>query len=358
MRFIPIDRIKPGMILGKTIYDSSGTNILSDNQVLTSELLARIQALGYTGLYIEDEISSDIEIKDAISSQLRNQAIQSLKNMFVSSSGGDASALQDEINFLRETLEQVIDEIINTEDLIVNLVDLKIYDDYTYFHSVNVAILSLIVGQALKLPSTLLTELGIAAMLHDIGKKFVPIELLQKPGALSDEEFAIVREHPTLGANFIRKYYPTISELSCSGIMQHHERFDGTGYPNGLYKDDISIFGRILAVCDVYDALVSKRPYHQPYLPSNALEFLHGGSGTMFDSNVVMAFSRKIATYPIGQTVTLSNGETGIVIKNYEGYNTRPKLKIIKNGVVTRYLDLKSDYEARSITIVAVDETL
>lgn len=354
MRFIQMNKITPGMTLGKPIYDSNGIKILSENQSLTAEHISRITALGYSGLYIVDQISSDIAVKEVISSQIKNQAIQSLKNLFVASPTSDISTYQDEINFLRDTLEQVINELIDSEDLIINLVDLKIYDDYTYFHSLNVAILSLIIGNALKLPKALLTELGIAAMLHDIGKKFLPIELLQKPTTLTNEEFAIIKQHPTLGAEFIKNYYPTISELSRTGILQHHERFNGTGYPNGLYKNDISIFGRILAVCDVYDALVSKRPYHEPYLPSDAMDFLLGGSGSIFDSGVVNVFSRKVALYPVGTAVLLSNGETGIVLKNYEGFNSRPKLKIVKNGVVTHYLDLKSDFEARNITIVAL----
>jgi HD-GYP domain-containing protein (c-di-GMP phosphodiesterase class II) len=191
-------------------------------------------------------------------------------------------------------------------------------------------------------------------MLHDIGKKFTPIEILTKPGSLTTEELNTIKEHPSNGYHFIKKYFPTISATTYVGILQHHERYDGSGYPSGIKGEDITIFGRILAVCDVYDALVSDRPYHNAHLPSEALEFIQGGSGTMFDPNVVLVFSFKIAAYPLGTAVKLSNGEVGIVVENYEEFNTRPKVKILKNKVATHFLNLKSDYEARNITIIGI----
>ncbi|OYP31617.1 phosphohydrolase, partial [Lachnotalea glycerini] len=235
-----------------------------------------------------------------------------------------------------------------------NMVDLKIYDDYTYYHSVNVAILSLIVGNALKFHRAMLIQLGMAAILHDIGKKFTPIEILSKPGMLTDEEFDIIKEHPTNGYHFIKRFFPSISSATYVGILQHHERYDGSGYPSGAQGEGISLLGRILAVCDVYDALVSDRPYHKAYLPSEALEFIQGGSGSMFDPAIVITFCYKVASYPLGTAVTLSNGEVGIVVENYEEFNTRPKVKIVKNNIVTHYIDLKSDYNARNITIVGI----
>jgi HD-GYP domain-containing protein (c-di-GMP phosphodiesterase class II) len=342
------------MILGKSIFDKNSTKLLNEGQLITTEHLERIMALGYSGLYIDDELSSDITIDNSIIDGIRNEAIHSLKNIFIASDTNNSASYQDEINFLSANLVKIVDEILSSKEVLVNMMDLKIYDDYTYFHSVNVAILALIVGNALKFQRKQLIHLGMAGMLHDIGKKFTPIEILSKPGMLTTEEVNIIKEHPSNGYHFIKKFFPTISATTYVGILQHHERYDGSGYPSGMQGDDITIFGRILAVCDVYDALVSDRPYHKAHLPSDALEFIQGGSGTMFDPNVVLAFSSKVASYPLGTAVILSNGEVGIVVENYEEFNTRPKVKVIKNNVVSHFINLKADYDARNITIVGI----
>lgn len=354
MRYIPINHVKPGMLLGRTIYNKNGTKLLNEGNLITSDHLERIMALGYSGLYIDDPLSSDVALDSMFIDTIKIEAVQSLKNLFISST--DSSAYQDEINFLSHSLVKIIDEIICNSDIISNMVDLKIYDDYTYFHSVNVAILALIIGNSLKFQKKMLIQLGMAAILHDIGKKFTPIEILLKPGKLTEEEFDIIKEHPYNGYQFIKHSFPMIPASTYVGILQHHERFDGFGYPSGTKGENISLFGRILAVCDVYDALVSDRPYHKAYLPSEALEFIQGGSGSMFDPEIVLAFTYKIASYPLGTAVRLSNGEVGIVVKNYEEFNTRPKVKIIKNNVVSHYIDLKSDYNARNITIIGIAE--
>lgn len=353
MRYIPINHIKPGMLLGKTIFNKNGTKLLNEGNLITRDHLERIMALGYCGLYIDDPLSSELEFDSMFIDTIKNEAVQSLKNLFISSSA-NSSSYQDEINFLSSSLVKIIDELISNTDIISNMVDLKIYDDYTYFHSVNVAILALIVGNSLKLHKDMLIQLGMAAILHDIGKKFTPIEILSKPGKLTEEEFNIIKEHPYNGYQFIKHSFPMISATTYVGILQHHERYDGSGYPSGTKGENISLFGRILAVCDVYDALVSNRPYHRAHLPSEALEFIQGGSGSMFDPAIVLAFTYKIASYPLGTAVTLSNGEVGIVVKNYEEFNMRPKIKIIKNNVVSHYIDLKSDYDARNITITGI----
>ncbi len=356
MRYIPINHIKPDMMLGRSIYDKNGTKLLNQGNLITIEYLERIMDLGYPGLYIDDELSNDIDLDTTAIDNIRREAINSLRNIFISSDSTNSSAYQDDFNFLSANLVKIVDEIISTKDIIINMIDLKIYDDYTYFHSVNVAILALIVGNALKFQKPQLIQLGMGAMLHDIGKKFTPIAILTKPAALTKEEFDTIKEHPSDGYNFIKKFFPTISATTYVGILHHHERYDGSGYPSGLVGNDITIFGRILAVCDVYDALVSDRPYHKANLPSEALEFIMGGSGTMFDPNVVLAFSSKVAAYPLGTAVILSNGDVGIVVENFEEFNTRPKIKVIKNNVVSHFINLKTDYNARSITIVGITD--
>lgn len=240
MRYIPINHIKPNMLLGKTIYNKNGTKLLNEGNIITNEHLERIISLGYSGLYIDDSISEDLKLDSAFLDSLKHEAVQSLKNLFIASSA-NSSSYQDEFNFLSSSLVKIIDEIISNDDIITNMVDLKIYDDYTYFHSVNVAILALIIGSSLKFHKNMLIQLGMAAILHDIGKKFTPIEILSKPGKLTQHEFEIIKEHPYNGYNFIKHTFITISATTYVGILQHHERFDGTGYPSGIKGDNISL---------------------------------------------------------------------------------------------------------------------
>ncbi len=235
------------------------------------------------------------------------------------------------------------------------MVDLKIFDDYTFYHSVNVAVLSLIIGISVDLPRPELYKLGLGALLHDIGKVFISKKILSKEGPLDIEEFDEIRKHPTLGYEYLTKHYdvPAKSNL---GALQHHERYDGSGYPSNLKDESISDFGRIIAIADVYDALTSDRPYRKALLPSDAMEYVMGGSGSMFDPQYVLKFTRKVAAYPLGTIVRLSNGSVGIVVLNYEDCCTRPRIRLVPQKKTDEhiYVDLKDDKNATNLTITEI----
>jgi HD-GYP domain-containing protein (c-di-GMP phosphodiesterase class II) len=175
-----------------------------------------------------------------------------------------------------------------------------------------------------------LCDLGFAAILHDIGKVFVKKEILSKESALDDAEFEEMKHHPSLGYDYIKKV-SKVSNASKIGILHHHEKFGGGGYPDNLMEEAISLYGRIIAIADVYDAMTSDRPYRKGIIPSEVIEYIMGCSNTLFDPDLVNLFIRKIAPYPIGTTVNLSNGLTGIVVENYESFSMRPKLRIFRN---------------------------
>ena len=222
------------------------------------------------------------------------------------------------------------DEILQNKNAVFNLMDLKVYDEYTFYHSVNVAVLSIIVATELGLSKEELIKLGISGLLHDIGKVFVKKEILNKKGKLSESEFREIKEHPVNGFNYLKKSCQ-IPLKSYVGVLQHHEKYDGTGYPYGLKGREISLFGRILTIADIYDALISDRPYRQGILPSEAMEYIMGGGGTYFDPEISTVFVKKLALYPVGTCVELSNGMIGIVCQNYEGYSIRPDIKVFQN---------------------------
>jgi HD-GYP domain-containing protein (c-di-GMP phosphodiesterase class II) len=213
----------------------------------------------------------------------------------------------------------------------LNLVDLKLFDNYTFHHCVNVAVISITIGAALDMSKKQLYKLGLAGILHDIGKTFVPEEILNKKGKLNDQEWEIMKEHPFLGFKHIKENYPSLPATSLAGILTHHEKWNGTGYPSGKKGEEIFEFGRIIAIADVYDALTSDRPYRKGLLPHTAVEYIMAMAEDSFDLSMVRTFLKNIAPYPLGTILKLSTGEKGIVIKNTPNFGLRPIISIIKD---------------------------
>lgn len=352
MRYVQINRVHAGMILGKTLYGKGGELLLVEDSIIKDEYIHRMEALGIAGVYVKDEFSAEIEIPDVVTPRLKMKAIKTLKCLFLESDKGEVrigKAYED----LRETLSEIVEELIHNQSVQINLMDIKLYNEYTYYHSINVGIISVVTGCGLNLSKEELLDLLLSGVLHDIGKRFVSNDILNKKGRLSAEEFEEIKGHSALGYCYIKENFD-VSPKAYVGILQHHERYDGNGYPHKKSGKEISKFGRILAVADVYDALISKRPYHEPILPSDALEYIMANSGTQFDPKVVKAFTNKVATYPLGTEVELSNGQKGIVALNYIDFNLRPKIKIYGNSQEPVYVDLKNDKNARNITITKV----
>ena len=355
MRYISIEYIKEGMTLGKTLYGKNGEVLLRKEAPVLLSYVKILNHLGYAGIYINDEFSEDITVNDIINEELKMKTINTLKNLMQPNKKSD---IKSGFKTIENLMDNITDEISCNKDIIFNMMDLKVASEYTFYHSVNVCVLSMVVGVALKLKKKDLALLGTAALLHDMGKIYTPNEILDKPAKLSYEEFEIIKHHSEDGYLYVKDNL-SINNKVYAGIYQHHERYDGTGYPLGLKGKTISLFGRIIAMADVYDALVSDRPYRKGVLPSDAVEFIMGGSGTMFDQRLVKILATKIAPYPIGTCVILSNDLIGIVVKNYSSYCLRPSIKIIHDGTkfISPYLmNLgKSNF---NITIVGVADAL
>lgn len=352
MRYITTDNLKPGHRLANNLalYNNKAL-LLRRGKELTPALIRKISALGYQGLYIEDELSQGLEITDVISSDLRRKTRCELQLLFLNVSTNTTGNIKKHFNTLKTLSKKIVDEVLRNRTTMVNLVDLRAYDDYTYSHSLNVAVLSIIIGMALKLNHDTIQELAIGALIHDIGKMRVDKSILNKPGKLTPEEFEHMKQHSLLGYEYLLNN-TDISEKSKLATLYHHERLDGKGYPEGLAGEDIPLYSRIISVADVYDALTSDRPYRKAMLPSDAIEYIMGGYGTAFDPRIVDAITRKVAPYPIGTCVRLSNDEIGIVVKNYENTSLRPVVKLIKDNKPTdKVLDLTHDRSCLHITV-------
>lgn len=357
MRYIDISLLEPGMILGKNLYNDNSQLLLGRGTTIRPEYIPKIIELGYSGLYIIDEQSKDIEIQEIISMDLRIDAVRKLKKAFIGTDTDDIKKNNESIKDVKAVVEDVVDNIIYNKELMINMVDLKTYSDYTYYHSVNVCVVAIAIGVALQLNKHRLYDLGMAAILHDIGKKFIALEILDKKGPLTDTEFMEIKKHPILGYEHIKHNYSLPTPVYVA-ILQHHEKFDGSGYPNKCKGGNISLFGRILLVADVYDALVSKRPYHNAYSPSDAIEYIMSNNGAMFDPFIVEAFLKKVAAYPVGTCVDLSNGIKALVIENFENANLRPLVRYTDESGQASYINLRDDVFARNITIIGIEKNV
>jgi len=351
MRYITTDKLRPGQRLANSLALSNRTLLLRRGKELTPALIRKIGALGYQGLYIEDELSEGLEITDVISSDLRRKTRNELQLLFLNVSTNSTGNIKKHFNTLKSLSKKIVEQVVRNRTTMINLVDLRAYDDYTYSHSLNVAVVSIIIGMALKLSHSSIQELAIGALIHDIGKMRVDKGILNKPDKLTPEEFEHMKQHSRLGYEYLLNN-ADISENSKIATLYHHERMDGKGYPEGLSGENIPLYSRIISVADVYDALTSDRPYRKAMLPSDAIEYIMGGFGTAFDPDIVKAITKKVAPYPIGTCVRLSNDEIGIVVRNYEETSLRPAVKLIKdNKPTSTIVDLTHDRSMLHVTV-------
>ncbi|OPG17292.1 HD-GYP domain-containing protein [Ferroacidibacillus organovorans] len=326
--------LRPGMILARSLYDGQGRVLLQKGVSLKDRYIDKIKD-GYASIYIDDEISEGIEIPQVITEQLRFQMQQTLASEWdtiqrtLSVQRPTSSKLF--AKSLRDQVKQMIQTVQHTTIIKEDLASLAGYDNVTYVHSMNVAIYSLLIGASLFLSDSMMLDLGLGALLHDIGKIFVPTEVLNKPDKLTADEYKLMQTHAELGHNFLAKQ-PELSYLIAHCAFQHHERLNGKGYPRGLRGDEIHLFGRIIAVADVYDAMIMHRPYRRGIVPSEAMEFLYSRADSEFDLKIVSLFSKRVAMFPIGSEVHLSDGRNAIVVELHENIPGRPVVRVFQDA--------------------------
>jgi len=345
MRYVPMNLAEPGMALGQDVYDGNGQLLAARHLILDKEYIKALLNLGFPGLYVDDEFTEGIRIQQIVSPQVRREAIRGVRELFISNACDEDSAAEEAR--IKKLVLEVIEDILRNGDAMYNMLDLKVYDDYTYFHSVNVAVLSAMMGAQMCMTKQELTILTTAAMLHDIGKKFLSTELLNTPKLLDEKEKQELLDHPRLGCDFLKQHFHFPS-MVCLSVLEHHEWYNGEGYPLHKKGDDISIYARIIKLADVFDAMCSKRPYHEPVQPADVVEYIMGRMGSEFDPNVVTVFLNRIVAYPVGCEVELSNGQHAIVVENFSDFILRPRIKIVETEKI---VNLMEDEDARNITI-------
>jgi len=212
----------------------------------------------------------------------------------------------------------------------VDISALKISDEYTFKHSVDVATMAMIVGKKHGLNKQEVYELGISGLLHDVGKSKIPNEVLNKAGKLTDEEFSMMKQHSLFGYQILKEKEDLSNSIKL-GVLQHHEKMNSKGYPMGVPSEKINLFARIISVADIYDALVTERPYKKPFSPRDAVEMIMSLTEEL-DIDVMKSFLESVILYPVGTDVELSTGERARVIENNAKYVLRPKVIGLKSG--------------------------
>ncbi len=324
---ILLTSVKYGMRLAKPVFTTEGKLLIDKGAFLREGYVYKLLNFGINEVYVEwDKNQHPPEYIEAITEDIKNNArtamIEVIENIKL------AKAVDaDEI---KQLVGQMIDRLLNNKETILYLTDIRTVDNYTFEHSLNVCLYALILGIALAYDNAKLETLGIGALLHDIGKLATPDEILNKPSRLEEQEYEIIKRHVLEGHRMIM-LVPDINEEVALIIRDHHERYDGKGYPMGKSGKEIHEFARIVAICDVYDALTSDRVYKKRIPIHQAIEYLISMGNHQFDYTLTRLFINQLAIYPEGTFVKLETGEIAEVIKENRQWPTRPIVAIKYN---------------------------
>jgi HD-GYP domain-containing protein (c-di-GMP phosphodiesterase class II) len=297
------------------------------NKLVKSEGLRNIevaQILPYISTVKRDGETEDApELKGLTGREAYKSAVDAFRTVCA-----DIDSSYISMKTIRATIQSLIENVLHNKEAMAELINLKHLDDYTFHHSVNVALLSVLIGSALKLNREELNLLGEAAILHDIGKLLVPWEIINKPDKLSDEEWEQIKLHPVNGARVLSEI-KGISDICIIGAFEHHIRYDLKGYPTIKEKNEGHLFGQIIAIADTYDAVTSDRAYRKAFLPDDAFKIILKCCGNSLNPNIGKLFLSLIGCYPLGCLVELDSKEIAIVSDINHFNLLRPKVKIL-----------------------------
>ena len=323
------------------IYTEDAVLLATEGTVLNTDLLG---SLSNYSIYIVDKKYSDkVDNLLVFNDEVKKRCVETMSLIYSDVNSTESIVKANELSSL------IVNSIMSNESVSINLDILKCSDEYTYKHSVDVASMAVLIGKTLKLGSSDLVNLAKAGLLHDVGKVQVPKNILHKTDKLSNDEFSLMQLHPLLGYNRIQNRLDLSFDVK-QAVLQHHEKIDGTGYPSGIDGYTITYYARIIAVADVYDALVTDRPYREAMSPTEAIETMNG-MFNHFDLQVYKAFLDCVVLYPVGSIVRLSDSRKAEVIQNHRDFLLRPVIKFENGNTV----DLATDLQSLNITIIGKD---
>ncbi|MCI6164397.1 MAG: HD-GYP domain-containing protein [Lachnospira sp.] len=359
--FMRTRQLKPGMKIDQSIVDRLGRNLVTRGSILDEYIIDSMLKMGIMTVYIQEGTIEPEDIESKISPEIKRK-IEKLHTddpAKVNLSASVRKRVSEGIQFIYNNAES--DKLANATDSIasdlmkaidsndaiaIDINELKTSDEYTFKHSVDVATIAMILGKQQGLSKQQVYELGVSGLLHDVGKTRIPIEILNKPARLNDDEFAIMKQHSVYGYHMLEKKGEFNKEI-CYAVLQHHEKINGKGYPLGFNEKQITPYAKILSVADIYDALVTERPYKSAFSQRDAVEMIMSMTGEL-DMTAMKSFLESMILYPVDSIVDLSNGEKAKVVKNSPHYILRPTVVGIESGKV---YNLGEDLSCANIVI-------
>jgi putative nucleotidyltransferase with HDIG domain len=361
VRRVPLEQVDTGAVLGKTLYNERGDVLLRKGAVLSERYRGLLTEKGFATVYLQDEDTADIVMDDIVSEHVRStatknifrfmQVVQNASKEFnklptdrlgaaFSSSAFQKSTTGRAYEQLYAVVDSIIDEVLEVKTL-TGLTAIKTHDNYTFCHSVDVTVTAIVLGKKFFFDRVALRQLALGCLLHDIGKTFIPTEVLNKPGQYTPTEWDMMKKHPTLGYQLLRSIQRD-EFLANHVAYQHHERQDGSGYPRGLRGinriardakyggDRMLLIGEIAAVADVYDALSSDRPYRAGMAPDRIVETMRDMAGPHLNREIVHHFLSILPVFPVGIEVRFTQGR----FKGYRGVVARVNDRAMDRPVV------------------------
>lgn len=319
MKHLPLNMITEEMFLANTLFGTDGRVLLKKGTRLTSAYLKRLQRMEYTHLYVYESPEEKWNCAGPLNDRIRVEAIRVLHESLIRVV--ERKPLNEAL--ISFVVEGLLRDVLKQEDYVFDLIDIKTPDNYLYNHSINVAILSVLMGKQLNLDPEELKEIAMGAFLHDLGKAYIKAAL-KKIQALTVMDTVQIKQHAKRGLDILRAT-PGIPAKAANIAYQHHEREDGSGYPLGLIGVDIPLYSKIVGVADSFDAMVSARVYRECLWNDQALQELTEASPSKYDRKVVAALRRSVALYPVGSVVELTGGEQRVVVA------TNAKRMILQN---------------------------
>jgi HD-GYP domain-containing protein (c-di-GMP phosphodiesterase class II) len=350
------------MRLDHPVVDRLGRYLVARGAELDEYMIQSMLKIGIMSCYIQDweipegkkkdepspealkqieRLRTDDRSKVTLSNSVRERVAQGIQYIYNSRDAGEFSQATSSI------ADDLMSAIDGNDAIAIDISALKTSDEYTFKHSVDVATISMIIAKQQGLPAKTIREIGISGLLHDVGKTKVPPEILNKPSRLTPEEFEIMKQHSVFSYRMICEGDKFSQEI-CLGALQHHEKMNGKGYPIGLPGEKISPYARILSVADIYDALVTERPYKTAFSQRDAVEMIMSMTEEL-DMKAMKSFLSSTILYPVDSTVELSNGERARVVKNDPEYLLRPTVVGLESGTV---FDLGGDISCANIVII------
>ncbi|MGH4052432.1 MAG: HD-GYP domain-containing protein [Clostridium sp.] len=324
MRLEFINKIKVGEVLGRNIFTNSGSILLRTGVILNELYIKKLKELGVFYVYVEDARLCDISVEDEKLSDLKAITMKNMVKIMKNVTGANKKVAEESLS----VVSNLVNHIIVMGEVNKSLYDIQTYDNYFYLHSIDTGIMAIFLGISMDFSENELKELGIYAIIHDVGITKIDKNIITKTGKLTDEEIKEIKMHPIYGKEILEKNFFMSCEV-LEAVECHHERVDGSGYPYGLINNEISKFAKIIGVCDVYNDALNNRCYRERFNPRDAYELILAGCGNDFDEEVVNHFKKTFSVFPLGSCLKLSNGVEGYVIKQNKNFPDRPIIRVL-----------------------------